>query len=122
MDDTLKGNYERESLDEVVGELHANENNFITKKTEHKSPSQKIPKIVIGALSSLLGGLIGGVAISALKAPDIFTSPYLFYGGLMFPTALCTYVATGEKSTEALISASSATLGILLVMYLQRMI
>ena len=125
MDDTLKGNYELESLDEIVGELNADENNLITSKTEHKSQQRKTPKIVMHASLSLLIGLINGMATSALDAMvdanyNLTTARYLARGGLMFSITLSGYVATGYKRTEALISASGATLGTLLGMYLQR--
>ena len=113
---------ESEGLDEIVGELHLNENNLITSKTEHKSQQRKTPKIVINASLSLLIGLINGMATSALVLRDYnpTTSPYLASGGLLFSITLSGYVATGDKRTEALISASGATLGTLLGMYLQR--
>ena len=125
MDYRLNRN-EYESLDEVVGELNAYENNFITSKTEHKSQQRKIPKIVINASFNLLAGLIGGITLSALYAMvdanyNPTTSLYLSTGGIMFSTLLGGYVVIGDKSADALISASCATLGTLLGMYLQRM-
>ena len=118
---------ESEGLDEIVGELHLNENNLITSKTEHKSQQRKTPKIVINASLSLLIGLINGMAVSALNArfPVVYypiTSSYLALGGFTFPTSLGISVAAGDKPTDALIFASYATLGTLLGMYLQRMI
>ena len=116
------------SLDEVVGELNAHENNVITSKTEHKSQQIKIPKMVIDTSLNLLSGLIGGVAVSALNAMDHVgynptISSYLSYGRFMITTTSFVYIAIEkDKPTDALISASCATLGTLLGMYLQRMI